>query len=108
MNRVLGPRYHNINGIGALEPSYLGPMYPYLVPMYPHIYPPITPLKGPCHLGPKASLYLATASYAAPSESVLFLEGTYSRRPKTETCMSPMGQVRLHGVCSPTLNLKQA
>ena len=45
INRVLGPKYHNINGIWALNPYYLGPIYPYIVPIYPYI-PPITPFKG--------------------------------------------------------------
>ena len=31
--RALGPKYYNMNGICALKPYYLGPIYPYIVPI---------------------------------------------------------------------------
>ena len=44
---VFGPTYYVVDGIGALKPYYLGPIYPYIVPLYPNFYPPITLLKAP-------------------------------------------------------------
>ena len=50
-DRVLGPKYYNMNGIWAPKPYYLGPWTLIRSPYIP-IYPPITPLKGPYYLGP--------------------------------------------------------
>ena len=44
-NRVLRPKDYTFNGIWALEPYYLGPIYPYIIPIFPYISP-YDPCKG--------------------------------------------------------------
>ena len=46
-NRVSGPKYYNMNGVWAL----FGSLDPYIVSLYLCVSP-ITPLKGPCYVGP--------------------------------------------------------